>query len=81
MNTSAEVLNIALQLPQSERALVAHELLLSLEDEPFDDDVDAAWQVEIERRMGTVESGNYSATDVTEVIAQVRQSLKKQIPS
>jgi putative addiction module component (TIGR02574 family) len=76
-NVSAEVLTLALQLPQSERAMVVHELLLSLEDEPFDADAEAAWQAEIERRLQDFDDGKATALDANEAIAEIRQSLRK----
>jgi putative addiction module component (TIGR02574 family) len=46
----------ALSLPRDERAVLARELLESL-DEPFDADADAAWLEEVERRSAAVEAG------------------------
>lgn len=51
MTETSTVLSLALQLPHAERADVAYELLLSLEDAAFDTNVDAAWRAEIERRL------------------------------
>ncbi len=42
----------ALELPRPERAELAADLLASLDDEPEEEeDVEAAWAVEIERRV------------------------------
>jgi len=47
MSSSNEVLTQALRLSESERADIAHRLLLSLEPDDFkDDEVAAAWQAE-----------------------------------
>jgi len=54
--TSQKVLDEALQLDVTERAEVAAELLASLDGEP-DDDVEAAWAAEIERRAARARSG------------------------
>ena len=51
----------ALTLPARERARLAHELILSL-DEGEDSDAADAWVAEIERRAREVESGTI-ATD------------------
>lgn len=54
--TSQKVLDEALQLHVSERAEIAAELLASL-DGAADDDVEAAWAAEIERRAARARSG------------------------
>ena len=50
------VLAQALQLPPEERADVAKRLIASL-DEPADEDVEAAWLTEVERRLQDVDRG------------------------
>ncbi|MFS8069403.1 MAG: addiction module protein [Byssovorax sp.] len=50
------VLAQALQLPPEERADVAKHLIASL-DEPADEDVEAAWLAEVERRLQNVDRG------------------------
>ncbi len=50
------VLAEALRLETDARAQLAAELLASL-DGPSDPDAEAAWQVEIERRVADLESG------------------------
>lgn len=77
--TSREVRSAALQMPQDERAALALELLQSLED-PNDvtqPDVDAAWDIEIDRRVRGVESGEVVGVDADEAIRRVRASLKR----
>jgi hypothetical protein len=54
--TGRKVLDEALQLDLADRAEVAAELLASLDGEP-DEDVDAAWAAEIERRATRARSG------------------------
>jgi len=57
MKTSARsVLNAALRLPEPDQVELATELLARLEGSP-DEDVDAAWAAEIERRTREIESG------------------------
>ena len=57
MTGAAEaVLAQALQLDPSTRAALAAELIGSL-DGPPDTDADAAWQAEIQRRVGMLEAG------------------------
>ena len=56
MASSKSVLAEALQLPPEERADVARQLIASL-DEPTDEDVEASWLAEAERRLEEVERG------------------------
>lgn len=51
-----KVLDAALELPESERTEVVEELLATLDGET-DEDVDAAWAEEIERRTREIEQG------------------------
>jgi putative addiction module component (TIGR02574 family) len=53
-----ELLQKALALPENERAELAGNLIASL-DATVDQDVDAAWQQEVVRRLHEVQSGNY----------------------
>lgn len=50
-----ELLNEAMRLPPAEREALAGELFDSLERE--DPDAEAAWQVEIERRVAELDQG------------------------
>jgi hypothetical protein len=52
----ASILEEALKLPTEARAAIAASLIFSLE-EPVDPDAEAAWAVEIERRIHELDSG------------------------
>ena len=54
--TGQKVLDEALQLDLAERAELAAELIASLDGER-DDDAEAAWAAEIERRASTARTG------------------------
>jgi putative addiction module component (TIGR02574 family) len=57
MRTAAKnVLNAALRLPEPDQVELATELLAHLEGE-VDENVDAAWAAEIERRTREIEQG------------------------
>jgi putative addiction module component (TIGR02574 family) len=71
-----EVLHEALQLGLSERAELAAELLASLDGEP-DEDVEAAWAVEVERRAARARSGEDVGKPWVEVRDEVRNALSK----
>ena len=53
---AAEILKDALALPTEARAALAGSLLESLDTE-VDEDVEAAWASEIDRRVGELETG------------------------
>ncbi len=68
------VLAEALRLDTDARAQLAAELLASL-DGPSDPDAEAAWQVEIERRVADLESGKVKL----EPWEQVKRRIEKAI--
>lgn len=76
MATMDEILSRALQLSQSERAALAHQLLLSLESEEVVDDWQGTWADEIEARLAAIKRGNIVAEDWCVAVARIRDSLK-----
>lgn len=79
--TVAEVEQALLSLDRHDRAAVVHRGLQSLhaddtEDTTADqDEVDAAWRVELRRRIDDIESGKVELLDVDESHAQLRAEL------
>lgn len=67
----------ALGLPEPQRAALAHELLLSLESEPFDTDWEGAWRAELDARLVEVEATDSAVQDWRDAIAEMRQVLPK----
>lgn len=61
-----ELLLKALTLPENERAELAGSLIASL-DTTVDEDVDAAWQQEVARRLRDIESGKVGTSSWEEV--------------
>ena len=57
MSAAERLLSEVLALPAPERAKFAHRLLESLESVP-DDDIDAAWLTELEKRAHDVQAGS-----------------------
>ena len=53
----SELLKKALALPPEARAALAGSLLESLDEEPADEGVEAAWSEEIQRRIEELDSG------------------------
>ena len=69
-----DLLQKALALPESERAELAGNLLSSL-DTIVDQDVDAAWQQEVARRLDEVQSGKVETIPWEEVQQKGRKLL------
>jgi len=70
----AELKERASQLSDAERAELALALIESL-DGPADPDVEEAWRVEIERRIGQMERGEVQLVPGDEVFAKLRRRL------
>lgn len=69
-----ELLQKALALPEKERAELAGNLISSL-DATVDEDVDAAWQQEVVRRLHEVQSGKVETVSWEEVQQKGRTLL------
>ena len=65
------ILNQALDLPANERAILAEQILLSL-DLP-DAELDELWAVEAERRIDEYEKGNVKTKSAQEVLGKSQQ--------
>jgi putative addiction module component (TIGR02574 family) len=63
----SELLKKALALPPEARAALAGSLLESLDDEPADEGVEAAWIEEIKRRIEEIDSGKVQMIPYEEV--------------
>jgi putative addiction module component (TIGR02574 family) len=63
----SELLKKALALPPESRAALAGSLLESLDDEPADEGVEAAWNEEIKRRIEEIDSGKVQMIPYEEV--------------
>jgi putative addiction module component (TIGR02574 family) len=72
--TANDVLADALRLEPDSRAEVAAELLASL-DGPVDPDAEAAWNVEIERRIAEIEAGTVRLEPWSEVKRRIERDV------
>jgi putative addiction module component (TIGR02574 family) len=63
----SELLKKALALPPEARAALADSLLESLDEEPVDEGVEAAWSEEIKRRLEEIDSGKVQMIPFEEV--------------
>lgn len=68
------VLAEALRLDPDSRAALAAELLASL-DGPADPDADAAWAIEIERRVAAIEAGTVNLEPWEDVKRRIEQEI------
>ena len=64
----------ALELPAGERVLLAERLLATVHE--VDPEVEAAWDVEIQRRLAEIDRGTAKLIPAEEVFANVRSLLK-----
>jgi putative addiction module component (TIGR02574 family) len=74
MTTLERIEAEALALSTAERSRLVERLLASLEE---DDEVAAAWVLEVERRIDALERGEVTALPVDEVIAAARARLAR----
>jgi len=76
MTTLVDELTLkARSLPAEDRARLAEDLLSSLQEDA-DPAVEAAWDIEIRRRLDEVEAGTAKLIPAEEVFAEVRRMLK-----
>jgi putative addiction module component (TIGR02574 family) len=81
MNANSEsIFQAAMQLPEGERARLAGRLIKSLESEA-DDDWEAAWGAEIERRVGEIERGEAVTVSWPELRQKLWEGLHEQADS
>jgi putative addiction module component (TIGR02574 family) len=65
----------AMNLPEKERAGLAHDLLTSLK--PEDPDAEQAWAEEISKRLARIRSGEEKGKPAEEVFKEIRNDLAK----
>lgn len=71
MSTIKKVRSEVMALSASERASLAHDLILSLDD-PADFELSPAQEAEIQRRLKMVREGTASGRPATEVFADIQ---------
>ena len=73
-NLVEELTAKARSLPPEERVRLAQELLATVQE--TDEEVEAAWDHEIRRRIAEIDAGTAKLIPADEVFAQVRHLLK-----
>jgi putative addiction module component (TIGR02574 family) len=70
-----EIVNAAIKLPEKERLQIVEELLASLEP-VADDDVDAAWAAEVEKRSRQIKEGTVRPIPWEDVKSAARKRVR-----
>jgi len=70
-----ELTERAKALPTEQRARLAEQILATLD--PQDEDIDAAWDHEIRKRIDEIETAAVKTVPSEQAFAQVRQSLRR----
>jgi len=70
-----EVASAALALPPEARAMLAEDLVASLEASQAE--IDEAWHVEIERRVKEIKEGKVQLIPGEQVMSELRAQLKR----
>jgi putative addiction module component (TIGR02574 family) len=76
LNSFEEILSATLALPAEARAMLADRLLESL-DGPDQEQIDAAWAEEIERRISEIDEGKVETIDGELVMQKLRSRLRR----
>jgi putative addiction module component (TIGR02574 family) len=66
-----EVIDKAFNLSPEERAKLAHELIISIDD-TTGNEVEAAWDSEIERRVKIIKSGKAKGRQAEDILAEIK---------
>jgi putative addiction module component (TIGR02574 family) len=71
----SELLEKALSLSTQERGLLAARLIDSLDDEPAEEGVEAAWDQEIKRRVDDIRSGRVKTIPGEQVLRELAKEF------
>jgi putative addiction module component (TIGR02574 family) len=74
--TLKRALDLALELPESERAALAHDLLASLDGTP-DANAQQAWEAEIVKRLDELETGKVRTIDADEALRRIDDRIRR----
>jgi putative addiction module component (TIGR02574 family) len=71
----SEVLEKALALSTEDRGLIISRLIDSLDDEPSEEGVEAAWSEEIKRRVEEIQSGKVEMIPGEQVLRELAEEF------
>jgi len=72
---ASEVLEKALALSTHDRGFIASRLIESLDDEPAEEGVEAAWSDEIKRRVEEIQSGKVEMIDGEKALRELAEEF------
>jgi len=67
-----EVTSKAYTLSPDERALLAHNLIVSLDDVTEDNQYETAWNIEIEKRVRDIKNGKAKGRPAEEILSEIK---------
>ena len=68
----SELLERALALSTQDRGLLIHRLIASLDEEPAEEGVEAAWDDEVKRRVDDIRSGRVKTIPGEQVLGRLK---------
>jgi len=74
-NGYKDVVSAALALPPEARAMLAEDLVASLESSQ--EEIDEAWRIEIDRRVKEIKEGKVQLIPGEQVMSELRAQLKR----
>lgn len=77
VRATESLLEEALDLPESERAELAAALLRSLDPEYSSPEIEAAWAIEIQKRIRSIDAGEVKMIPWEEVRARLESKLRE----
>ena len=72
----SELLEKALALPTQDRGLLVDRLIASLDEEPAEEGVEAAWDEEIKRRVEDIRTGRVKTIPGEQVLGRLKARLR-----
>ena len=69
----AELRRTIQQLSQKDRAALAHDILLTLDDDEEEEGVEEAWQAEVKKRVDEYRSGQMASITEDELFARLNR--------
>ncbi len=70
-----QIVDDILELPESDRAFLAHRLIQSLDDQ-IDSDAETLWMEEIDRRSREMRNKDVDCRPIGDAISDIRRKLK-----
>ena len=78
MLSEAEILELALDMTEAQRASMARKLLISLDQEPGDPDVDTLWAAELELRSDATHAAEGELVDWRVAVERIQSTLQSE---